>query len=232
VIEAIVGVGRPVPGLDFFPLSVDYEERFYAAGKISGSRFIKREGRPSEEAILAGRLIDRPIRPLFPKGYRDEVQVIAMVLSLDPELRPDIIAMIAASAALKLSGAPFDGPVAGVRIGVIDGKLKAYPTTQELAESKLDLTVAGTKDAIMMVEAGAQEVDEKTLVEAIKLAHTSFQPAIALQEQLIKKVGVKEREYDLFLPDEAVQKAVDKFVAGRLATRVAARPNEPKKSIV
>jgi polyribonucleotide nucleotidyltransferase len=128
VVQAVVGVGEPVPGLDFFPLSVDYEERFYAAGKISGSRFIKREGRPSEEAILAGRLIDRPIRPLFPKGYRDEVQAIAMVLSLDPELRPDIVAMIAISAALTLSGAPFDGPVAGVRIGMLDGKRLKWPT--------------------------------------------------------------------------------------------------------
>src|SRR4051812_26743580 len=199
VIEAVVGVGNPVPGLDFFPLSVDYEERFYAAGKISGSRFIKREGRPSEEAILAGRLIDRPIRPLFPKGYRDEVQAIAMVLSLDPQLKPDIIAMIAVSAALCLSGAPFDGPVAGVRVAMIDGKLKTYPTTEELEASKLDLTVAGTKDAIMMVEAGANEVDKKTVVKAIELAHSAFQPAIELQEQLIKKIGVTAKQYELTL---------------------------------
>jgi polyribonucleotide nucleotidyltransferase len=217
VVQAVVGVGEPVPGLDFFPLSVDYEERFYAAGKISGSRFIKREGRPSEEAILAGRLIDRPIRPLFPKGYRDEVQAIAMVLSLDPELRPDIVAMIAISAALTLSGAPFDGPVAGVRIGMLDGKLKAYPTTDELKDSQLDLTVAGTKDAIMMVEAGAKEVSEKTLVEAIEMAHKSFQPAIELQQQLVKKVGVTAKEFSLSLPDDEVQTAVDKFVAKKVA---------------
>jgi polyribonucleotide nucleotidyltransferase len=216
VIQAVVGVGNPVPGLDFFPLSVDYEERFYAAGKISGSRFIKREGRPSEEAILAGRLIDRPIRPLFPKGYRDEVQAIAMVLSLDPELKPDIVAMVAVSAALMLSGAPFDGPVAGVRVGLVDGKLKAYPTTQELEQSQLDLTVAGTKEAIMMVEAGAREVDEKMLVEAIELAHTSFQPAIELQQQLVKKVGVKAKEYEVTLPDEEVQAAVDKFLGNKV----------------
>ncbi|HET9850342.1 MAG TPA: polyribonucleotide nucleotidyltransferase [Candidatus Saccharimonadales bacterium] len=216
VVEAIVSVGPPVPGLDFFPLSVDYEERFYAAGKISGSRFIKREGRPSEEAILAGRLIDRPIRPLFPKGYRDEVQAIAMVLSLDPELKSDIPAMIAVSTALKLSGAPFDGPVAGVRVGLVDGKLKAYPTALELADSDLDLTVAGTAGAIMMVEAGAGEVDESTMVSAIELAHKSIQPAIALQEELAKKVGTKARDYELALPDESVQKAVDKFLAGKL----------------
>lgn len=216
VVQAVAGVGNPVPGLDFFPLSVDYEERFYAAGKISGSRFIKREGRPSEEAILAGRLIDRPIRPLFPKGYRDEVQAIAMVLSLDPQLRPDIIAMIAVSAALQLSGAPFDGPVAGVRIALIDGKLKAYPTTDELASSQLDLTVAGTRDAIMMVEAGAREVSEKTLVEAIELAHASFQPAITLQEQLVKKIGVTKKDYETVLPDADVQKAVDDFLGKRV----------------
>jgi polyribonucleotide nucleotidyltransferase len=229
VVQAVAGVGKPVPGLDFFPLSVDYEERFYAAGKISGSRFIKREGRPSEEAILAGRLIDRPIRPLFPKGYRDEVQVITMVLSLDPELKPDIIAMIAASAALNLTGAPFDGPVAGVRIGLVDGKLKAYPTHEELENSQLDLTVAGTKGAIMMVEAGAHEVDEKTIVEAIELAHTSFQPAIELQDQLTKKVVVKEREYDLFLPDETVQAAVDKFVKGKIADTRGSQPERAEK---
>jgi polyribonucleotide nucleotidyltransferase len=216
VVQAVAGIGRPVPGLDFFPLSVDYEERFYAAGKISGSRFVKREGRPSEEAILAGRLIDRPIRPLFPKGYRDEVQVIAMVLSLDPELKPDIVAMIAASAALHLSGAPFDGPVAGVRIGMVDGKLKAFPTTDELEKSDLDLTVAGTKGAIMMVEAGAQEIDETTMVKAIELAHASFQPAITLQEQLAKKVGVTAREYGTVLPDTAIQQTVDKFLVKKI----------------
>jgi len=212
VVQAIAGVGKPVPGLDFFPLSVDYEERFYAAGKISGSRFIKREGRPSEESVLAGRLIDRPIRPLFPKGYRNEVQTIAMVLSLDPEVGADIVSMIAVSAALRLSGAPFDGPVAGVRMGEVDGKLKAYPTNTELDASKLDLVVAGTKEAIMMVEAGAKEVDETMLVDAIEQAHIAFQPAIALQEQLAAKVGVKQTEYELMLPDESVQEAVDKFL--------------------
>lgn len=216
VVQAIVGVGKPIPGLDFFPLSVDYEERFYAAGKISGSRFIKRESRPSEEAILAGRLIDRPIRPLFPKGYRNEVQAIAMVLSLDPQLRADIVAMIAISAAMRLSGAPFDGPVAGVRVGLINDKLIAYPTAEELENSKLDLTVAGNKKAIMMVEAGAKEVDEETLVKGIELAHKSFQSAIDLQEELAKKVGVKETSYELMLPDESIQIEVDEFLGTKV----------------
>ncbi|MEX1995387.1 MAG: polyribonucleotide nucleotidyltransferase [Candidatus Saccharimonadales bacterium] len=216
IVQAIVSVGKRIPGLDFFPLSVDYEERFYAAGKISGSRFIKREGRPSEEAILAGRLIDRPIRPLFPKGYHNEVQAVAMVLSLDPEVKPDIIAMIAISGAMKLSGAPFDGPIGGIRIGMVGDKLKAYPTTEELKNSKLDLTVAGTRDAIMMVEAGAKQVSEETMLEAIELAHKSFQPAIDLQNELIKKIGVTESEFELMLPDEQTQKAVAEFVKDKI----------------
>src|SRR6478609_5670492 len=128
---AMVGK-KPMSGMDYFPLSIDYEEKFYAAGKISGSRFIKREGRPSDEAILIGRLIDRPIRPLFPKGYRKEVKVVASVLSMDPTFRPDMIAMIAMSAAFMLTGAPFDGPVAGIRVGLVDGKLKTFATAEEL----------------------------------------------------------------------------------------------------
>lgn len=216
VVQAIVSVGGQVPGLDFFPLSVDYEERFYAAGKISGSRFIKREGRPSEEAILAGRLIDRPIRPLFPKGYHNEVQAVAIVLSLDPQVKPDIVAMIAISAAMKLSGAPFDGPIGGTRIGMVGDKLKAYPTTDELKESKLDLTVAGTADAIMMVEAGASEVSEEVMLDAIALAHKSFQGAIELQNELVKKVGVTEQEYELVLPDEKIQTAVSDFIKNKV----------------
>src|SRR5206468_7575336 len=129
-------------------------------GKISGSRFIKREGRPSDEAILIGRLIDRPIRPLWPKGYRQEVQGVATVLSMDPSFRPDAIAMIAMSAAFMLSGAPFEGPVAGVRVGLVDGKFQAFATPENLNEGDLDLVVAGTKEGVMMVEAGASEVTE------------------------------------------------------------------------
>jgi polyribonucleotide nucleotidyltransferase len=134
-----------VTGMDYFPLSIDYEEKFYAAGKISGSRFIKREGRPSDEAILIGRLIDRPIRPLWPKGYRHEVQGVSTVLSMDPEFRPDAIAMIAMSAAFMLSGVPFDGPVAGVRVGLKDGEPQAFLSSSELEDGELDLVVAGTK---------------------------------------------------------------------------------------
>ncbi len=163
IIMAVASAANePISGMDYFPLSIDFEEKLYAAGKISGSRFIKREGRPTEGAILTGRIIDRPIRPLFPKGYRNEVQGIATVLSLDPELKPDTIAITAVSAAFMLLGIPFEGPVSGVRIGLLDDKLKAFPTKTEIADSKLDLVVAGTKDAIMMVEAGANEVSEAT----------------------------------------------------------------------
>src|SRR5690606_11449600 len=174
---------RPIQ-LDYFPLSIDYEEKFYAAGKISGSRFIKREGRPSDEAILIGRLIDRPIRPLFPKGYRQEVQVVASVLSLDPEFRPDSIAMIAASSALMLTGTPFDGPVAGLRLGRIDGEFRALLTSEERAKSDLDLVVAGIESGITMVEAGANEVAEADIADALEWAFDAYQPAIKLQKEL------------------------------------------------
>jgi polyribonucleotide nucleotidyltransferase len=216
IILAVASVKDPISGMDYFPLAIDFEEKLYAAGKISGSRFVKREGRPTDHAILTGRLIDRPIRPLFPKGYRNEVQGIATVLSMDPELKPDIVAITAVSAALMLLGIPFEGPVSGVRIGQIDKKLIAFPTTEEINASKLDLIVAGTKDAIMMVEAGAQEVNEDTMVEAIELAHKSIQSAIDLQTELVKKVGVVEQEFELLLPSEDIQKEVDKHLDGKL----------------
>src|SRR5579862_1979956 len=205
-----------VQGMDYFPLSIDYEERFYAAGKISGSRFIKREGRPSDEAILIGRLIDRPIRPLWPKGYRHEVQGVATVLSLDPDFRPDAIAMIAMSAAFMLSGAPFDGPVAGVRVGLKDGKPQAFLSGDELENGQLDLVVAGTKDAIMMVEAGAKEVSEDVVVDALAYAHKAIQPAIKLQQELVEKVGVTPIEYQLQKPNEDIQNSVDEWLADKL----------------
>jgi polyribonucleotide nucleotidyltransferase len=208
-------VGKGVQGMDYFPLSIDYEEKMYAAGKMSGSRFIKREGRPSDDAILIGRLIDRPIRPLWPKGYRKEVQGVATVLSMDPTFRPDMVAMIAMSAALSLTGEPFDGPVAGVRVAMIDGKFKAFASAEEL-DGKLDLVVAGTKDAIMMVEAGANEVTEEEIAEALAYAHEAYQPAVEAQLELIKKVGVTAKEYVLVKPNGEIQDAVDKWVEGKL----------------
>ncbi len=207
---------EPVTGMDYFPLTIDYEEKFYAAGKISGSRFIKREGRPSDEAVLIGRLIDRPIRPLWPKGYRHEVQGVATVLSMDPNFRPDSIAMIAMSAAFMLTGVPFEGPVAGVRVGLRDGKPQAFLSPQELEQGDLDLVIAGTKDAIMMVEAGAREVSEAQTVEALEYAHKIIQPAIDLQKELAEKVGAIPQEYKLLLPDEGIIKAVDEWTKGKL----------------
>ena len=222
---------KTIAGLDYFPLSIDYEERFYASGKISGSRFVKREGRPSDDAILIGRLIDRPIRPLWPKGYRHEAQGVATVLSMDPEFRPDMIAMIAMSAAFMLTGAPFDGPVAGVRIGIVDGKPKAFATPDELKNGDLDLVVAGAKDAVMMVEAGAREVTEAVITEAIEFAQIAMKPAIELQEELIKKVGVVAREYELILPEEEIQNKVEKWVDGKLGANLRA-PYPERNQIV
>jgi polyribonucleotide nucleotidyltransferase len=214
--------GEPVHGFDYFPLSIDYEEKFYAAGKISGSRFIKREGRPSDEAILIGRLIDRPIRPLWPKGYRHEVQGVASVLSMDPAFRPDAIAMIAMSTAFMLSGAPFEGPVAGVRVGLKDGKPEAFLPLEDMLKNDLDLVVAGTEQAIMMVEAGANEVSEQQVAEALAWAHQALQPAIALQKELVQKVGVAAQEYQLTLPDEQIQQKVETWVQDKLGANLRA----------
>ncbi len=215
---AMVG-SRPVE-LDYFPLSIDYEEKFYAAGKISGSRFIKREGRPSDEAILIGRLIDRPIRPLFPKGYRQEVQVVSSVLSMDPSFRPDMVAMVAASAALSLTGTPFDGPVAGLRVGRVNGEFKAFLTPDERAASDLDLVVAGIENGITMVEAGAHEVSEQVIIDAMAWAHHMMQPAIQLQRELAEKVAPAAQQYELVLPDETIQAEVDAWVAGKFGAAI------------
>lgn len=213
---------KPITGFDYFPLSIDYEEKFYAAGKISGSRFIKREGRPSDEAILIGRLIDRPIRPLWPKGYRHEVQGVATVLSTDPAFRPDMIAMIAMSAAFMLTGAPFDGPVAGLRIGLKDGKPEAFLSLADMATNDLDLVVAGSEHGIMMVEAGASEVSEELVADTIAWAHEAIQPAIKLQQELVAKVGVTKQEYELSLPSEDIQKEVDAFLDGKMGDKLRA----------
>ena len=210
---------RPIV-LDYFPLSIDYEEKMYAAGKISGSRFIKREGRPSDEAVLIGRIIDRPIRPLFPKGYRQEVQVVASVLSMDPTFRPDMIGMIAASAALMLTGTPFDGPVAGLRIGRVNGEFKAFLTAEEREASDLDLVVAGIESGITMVEAGADSVPEEVVADALAWAYEHYQPAIKLQQELAAKVAPAKQEFTLTLPNEEIQKAVDAWVHGKLGEAV------------
>lgn len=210
---------RPVV-LDYFPLSIDYEEKFYAAGKISGSRFIKREGRPSDEAILIGRIIDRPIRPLFPKGYRQEVQVVSSVLSMDPTFRPDMVAMIAASSALMLTGTPFDGPVAGLRIGRVNGEFKAFLSPEEREQSDLDLVVAGIETGITMVEAGADEVPEEVVADALAWAYDHYQPAIALQKELTEKLQPAAQEYELVLPNPEIQEVVNEWVEGKFGEAI------------
>ena len=165
--------------LDFFPLTVNYEERLYAAGKIPGG-FIKREGRPSEHAVLTSRLIDRPIRPMFPDGFRNEVQVISIVMSNDPDCPADVAAMLGSSLALGVSDIPFEAPIAGVQVGYINDEFIINPTTEQIDESTIALTVAGNKDAINMVEAGALEVPEETMLEAIMFGHSEIQKLIAL----------------------------------------------------
>ena len=217
VVLGTAQTGPVNPNLDYFPLSIDYEEKFYASGKISGSRFIKREGRPSDEAILIGRLIDRPIRPLFPKGYRNECQVVASVLSMDPGFRPDAVAMVAASAALMITGTPYDGPIAGLRIGLDDkGAFATFLPREAMNTNKLDLFVAGSKSGIMMVEAGANEVSEDTVADAIAWAHQQIQPVIKLQEELRKAVAPAEQAYELVKPNEDIQTAAANWLADKL----------------
>ena len=174
---------EPREGVDFFPLTVDYEEKMYAAGKIPGG-FIKREGRPGESAILCSRLIDRPIRPLFPEGYRNDVQIVATVLSVEQDNAPEIAAMIGASCALTISDIPFMGPIAGVRVGRIDGEFVINPTVEQREKSDLNLTIAGSRDAVMMVEAGADELPEDVILEAILFGHEEIKKIVAFQDEM------------------------------------------------
>jgi len=192
------------PGIDFFPLTVDYEERMYAGGRIPGS-FFRREGRPSEEAILIARLTDRPLRPLFPKDMRNDVQVILYSFSVDGENPIDILAINAASAALMISDAPWGGPVAAVRVGRIDGQLVINPTIIEQESSDLDLRLAGTRDAILMVECGAKEVPEDIMVEALNLGHQALQPLIDTMEQMAREIGKPKIAYTPFVTSEELQ---------------------------
>ncbi len=196
--------------IDFFPLTVDYEEKMYAVGRIPGG-FVKREGRPPETAILHSRLIDRPIRPLFDKGCRNEVHVVATVLSVDQDNAPEICGMIGASAALAISDIPWAGPIAGVRMGRVNGEFVVNPTVAQLEESDLNVVVAGTKDAILMVEGGAQEVPEEVLLEVIMTAHEEIKRIVAFQEDMVAKVGKEKRMFPVHEIDEEVSKAVHEY---------------------
>ena len=228
-----VVVGKKPVEQDFFPLTVDYEEKFYAAGKISGSKFIKREGKPADEAILIGRLIDRPIRPLFPKNCRQEIQVVATVLSMDPAFRPDMIGMLAASSALMLSGTPFDGPIAGLRIGRINGEFKAFLTPEEREKSTLDLVVAAKDGKVMMVEAGAEEVPEAMIIEAMHWAVKNIQPALDLQRELRDQAGITPVDCEMQYSEEelAAQATVNKWLTGKLGANIRGNVVERSEKI-
>ena len=206
---------KPRDGIDFFPLSVDFEEKLYSVGKIPGG-FIKREGRPSEKAILTSRLIDRPLRPLFPKGMRNDVQVVAVAMSVDTNNAPEIPAMIGSSAALCVSDIPFAGPTGAVNIGLIDGEFIVNPNDEQRAASELALTVAGTKDAVMMVEAGAKEVSEEVMLKAILFAHEEIKKIVAFIEGIQAEIGKPKREFPLYLPGEDVKSAVREFAMDKV----------------
>jgi len=201
--------------LDFFPLTVNFEERLYSVGKIPGG-FIKREGRPSEKAILASRLVDRPIRPLFPEGFRNEVQIVALVLSVDQDCSPEISAMIGTSAALSISDIPFSGPIGGVIVGRVDGKFVINPTVEQEQRSDIHVVVAGTRDAIMMVEAEAFEVPEEVILEAIMFGHEEIKKIIDRIDELVLAAGKPKMEVELHKVDEEVDRAVREYAAARL----------------
>ncbi len=202
---------KPRDGIDFFPLSVDYEAKMYAVGKIPGG-FTKREAKPPEHAILTSRLIDRPLRPLFDKGFRNDVQIVAMVMSVDPDVEPEILGMIGSSAALSISDIPFAGPTGAVSVGMVDGEYIINPNAEQKEKSVLDLTVAGTKDAVMMVEAGAKGVSEAQMLEAILLAHEEIKKIVEFIEGMVKEIG-KDKVYpEVHKVDEELEKAIrDEF---------------------
>ena len=213
VLVSAVGKKDVKPGQDFFPLTINYQERTYAAGKIPGG-FFKREGRPSESETLICRLIDRPLRPLFPKDFRNEVQIIPTVMSLDPELQADIVAMLGASAALACSGMPFMGPIGAARVGYIDGGYVLNPTSSQVAESKLDLVVAGTENAVLMVESEADTLPEDVMLGAVVYGHEQMQVAIKAINELAAEVGAES--WDWTAPPK------DESLAAKVATQAEA----------
>lgn len=215
VVVAATGTKTPREGVDFFPLTVDFEEKMYAVGKIPGG-FIKREGRPAETAILTSRLIDRPIRPMFPEGYHNDVQIVATAVSVDPDNAPDIPAMIGASCALSISDIPFEGPIAGVRVGMIDGQYIINPTIEQAKVSRLNLAVAGTKDAILMVEAGAKEISEDEMLDAIWFGHEEIKKLVEWQEKIMAEVGKPKMEVPVYEPPAELAAEIEAYGAEQL----------------
>ncbi len=204
---------------DFFPLTINYQEKFYSVGKIPGG-FIKREGRPTEQAILAARLIDRPIRPLFADGFRNEVQVINTVLSVDQDCSPEMAALFGSSLSLCISNIPFDGPVAGVVVGRVNGEYIINPTVEELEMSDITLTVAGTKDAINMVEAGSKEVSEEDMIDALMVGHEAIKKLVAFQEEIVEKIGKEKIEVELAKLDDELVSRVEEFASGKMCEAI------------
>lgn len=230
VLATVVVADKPREDIDFFPLLVDFEERMYASGKISGSRFIKREGRASENATLTSRLVDRPLRPLFAKGFYNDVQIVITVLSADLVHDPDVVAIIAASTALMLAGAPFAGPVGAIRVGLMNGKFVINPSYEEIGStSQLDLVVAGTKDKVMMIEAMAKEVDEATMIKAIEFAQVSLQPTIAIQEKMLQKLAHRKKDYALNLATDKLLSEITEFI-GDQANLAIYHPEKIKRN--
>ncbi|MGZ8445740.1 MAG: polyribonucleotide nucleotidyltransferase [Candidatus Binatia bacterium] len=229
VLCAAVGALTPREGIDFFPLTVEYREAFSAAGRIPGNYF-RREGRPNEKEVLTCRLIDRPCRPLFTEGYRNETQVVASVISADPDNNPDVIAITGASCALYLSDIPFPTPIAGVRVGLIDGRYIVNPTYEEIRDSKLNLIVAGTEEAIVMVEAGAQEVSEAIMVEALMLAHKEINRLCRWQKELYKALGIEKRSVEPPVLNEEMVGEVERNYAERLRTALDTTGQEKRAS--
>ncbi|HLC38861.1 MAG TPA: polyribonucleotide nucleotidyltransferase [Patescibacteria group bacterium] len=220
VLATVVVSDEPKEGVDFFPMLVDYEERWYATGKISGSRYVKRETRPSEEAILAARMIDRPLRPLFPSGYRNDLQIVVTVLSADLIHDPDTASIIAASTALMISPAPFAGPVGAVRIGKVDGKLQAHPTMGQMDEADLDLVIAATKEGILMISGKADQLPESEFVSACEMGLTAIKPILEMQNKICKELKINKEEINPKNHD--LVQEMTKFVGKKLSTLVAA----------
>lgn len=217
VILSTAEASKEAKDIDFFPLTVSFEEKLYSVGKIPGS-FLRREGRPSEHAVLTSRLIDRPLRPLFADGFRNEVQVVNTILSVDKDATPEMSAMFGASLALCVSDIPFNGPIAGVYVGRVDGEYIINPSVEQMSKSDIELVVAGTKHAINMVEAGAKEVSEEAMLKAIVIGHEAIKELVAFQEEIVKEFGKPKREIELYQIDETIKVDVEKLAKKRLIT--------------
>lgn len=230
VLTAAVGSKKPRPG-DFFPLTVNYEEKMYSVGKVPGG-FLKREGRPSDRATLTARLIDRPIRPLFAEGFRNEVQITSTVFSVDQDCSPEMAAMLGSSVALVISDIPFDGPIAGVDVGRIDDKYVINPTIEQAEKSDISLTVAGTHDAINMVEAGAKEVSEEAMLEAIMFGHEEIKRLCEFQQQIIDAVGKEKREIELFVSDPELEAEVKAASEGKMKAAIKTEEKKAREAAI